>query len=79
MNIKKKIAKKAGECGVVAASGASVGAAVYGVIGGMGLAVGGTAVGITLGPLMAIGGGLGLAGYGLYKLGKIGSGNEGSG
>lgn len=58
---------KAATAGVV---GAGAGAATYGVIGGVGIAVSGTAVGITIGPFVAIGAGLGLAGYGLYWLGK---------
>ena len=66
MSKTKELGKYAAATGV----GAAVGAVTSSIIGGMGLAVGGTAVGITLAPLMAIGGGIGLAGFGLYKLGK---------
>ncbi len=52
------------------AAGAGVGAVVYGTIGGVGIAATGTAVGITLGPFIVIGAGIGLAGYGVYWLGK---------
>jgi len=52
------------------AIGAGAGAAVYTTIGGVGVAATGTAVGITLGPFIAIGAGAGLAGYGVYWLGK---------
>lgn len=52
------------------AAGGVAGAGAYAAIGGVGVAATGTAVGITLGPLIAIGSGLGLAGYGLYRLGK---------
>ena len=51
-------------------AGAGVGAATYVTIGGVGIAATGTAVGITLGPFIAIGAGLGLTGYGVYRLGK---------
>ena len=50
--------------------GGGVGATVYGIIGGVGIAATGTAVGVTLGPFIAIGAGLGLAGYGIYWVGK---------
>ena len=60
-------AVKAAGAGV---AGAIVGAGTYATIGGVGLAVGGTAVGVTLGPFIAIGGGLALAEYGVYWLGK---------
>jgi len=50
--------------------GGGVGAAVHGIIGGIGVAATGTAVGITLGPFIAIGAGLGVAGYGIYWVGK---------
>jgi hypothetical protein len=60
-----------------AVAGGAAGAATYGVIGGIGVAAAGTAVGITLGPLVCIGAGVGLAGYGLYWLGKqIGGGSQ---
>ncbi len=62
----KEIAKAAG----AAAGGGAVGAGVYGTIGGIGVAAAGTAASITLGPFIAIGTGVGLAGYGVYKLGK---------
>lgn len=52
------------------AAGAAAGAAVHVTIGGVGVAATGTAVGITLGPFIAIGAGVGLAGYGVYWLGK---------
>jgi len=62
--------KESAKAGVVAATGAAVGAGTYATIGGVGLAATGTAVGITLGPFIAIGAGVGLAGYGFYWLGK---------
>ena len=52
------------------AGGGAAGAGIYGIIGGVGVAATGTAVGITLGPFITIGAGVGLAGYGLYWLGK---------
>ena len=62
-----KEAYKAATAGIV---GAGAGAATYGAIGGVGIAATGTAVGVTLGPFIAIGAGVGLAGYGVYWLGK---------
>jgi hypothetical protein len=56
------------------ATGAAAGAGIYGAIGGVGIAAGGTAVGITLGPFIAIGTVAGLAGYGIYRLGKRAAG-----
>jgi hypothetical protein len=53
----------------VGAAGAAVGAGTYAVIGGVGVVAAGE-VGITLGPFIAIGAGIGLAGYGIYWLGK---------
>jgi len=63
------------------AAGGLVGAGTYATIGGVGLAATGTAVGITLAPFIAIGTGVGLAGYGLYWLGKKsgGKGQKNSG
>ena len=58
------------KAGVAAGVGAAAGAATYGAIGGVGIAATGTAVGVTLGPFIAIGAGIGLAGYGVYWLGK---------
>ena len=52
------------------AAGAAAGAGTYAVIGGVGVVAAGTGVGITLGPFIAIGAGIGLAGYGIYWLGK---------
>ena len=60
-------AVKAAGAGV---AGSLVGAGTFATFGGIGVAAGGTAVGITLGPFIAIGAGLGLAGYGVYWLGK---------
>ncbi len=53
-----------------AAVGAGVGAGWYAAAGGVGVAGLGGAIGITLGPFIAIGAGVGLAGYGVYWLGK---------
>jgi hypothetical protein len=58
------------KAGIITATGAGIGAGTYGLIGGVGVAATGTAVGITLGPFIAIGAGVGLAGYGVYWLGK---------
>lgn len=69
-NTMKEGTKDALKAGGSAVGGGAVGAAIYSVIGGIGIAGGGTAVGITLGPFIAIGSGIGLAGYGLYWLGK---------
>ena len=66
----KKGTKNALKCAGAGTGGAAAGAGVYAVIGGIGVAAGGTAVGITLGPFIAIGAGVGLAGYGVYWLGK---------
>ncbi|MCB7129067.1 MAG: hypothetical protein J3T61_05980 [Candidatus Brocadiales bacterium] len=66
----KENAKDALKTVVTGGIGAAAGAGTYGVIGGVGVAAGGTAVGITLGPFIAIGAGVGLAGYGIYWLGK---------
>jgi hypothetical protein len=63
-------AKNAVKAAGSAAAGGVAGASIYGVIGGIGVAAGGTAVGISLGPFIAIGSGVGLAGYGIYWLGK---------
>lgn len=62
--------KEALKAGAAAGAGGAAGAAAYGVIGGIGVAAGGTAVSITLGPFIMIGAGLGLFGYGVYRLGK---------
>ena len=58
------------KAGGAAVGGGVAGAGTYAAIGGIGVAVGGTAVGITLVPFVVLGSVLGLAGYGLYWLGK---------
>lgn len=67
MNDGAKESLKAAASGV---AGGVAGAGAYSVIGGVGVVAAGTGVGITLGPFIAIGSGLGLVGYGLYRLGK---------
>lgn len=64
----KEMAKAAG----AAAGGGAVGAGVHEIVGGGGGAAVGTAKSIPLGPCIAVGAGVGLAGYGIYKLAKWG-------
>lgn len=64
----KGMAKAAG----AAAGGGAVGAGVHGIVGGGGGAAVGTAESIPLGSWIAIGAGVGLAGFGIYKLAEWG-------
>jgi hypothetical protein len=56
------------------AAAAGVGAVVIGgasaIVGTMGLAVGGSAIAISLVPMAVVGAGVGVAGWGVYKLGQ---------